>query len=484
MFVPCGKCFECQQQKQNEWFVRNYFQWQSQPANTSFFYTLTYNNESVPKFSTKWSVCLVFSKRHITLFLKRLRKRLLKIGITLRYMVTSEYGEKYKRPHYHALFYLSCPVNPFVFYKMVEDAWQYGFVKYGENVGVISDMRGIRYVTKYVTKDMSFMLQNSGDLIKYVYNRYIDLLNYLNNRYDLHMDWTLYVDLVDYTFRVRHFDRRYLSKEHPHYEFSQTFLEKVRSQFKKFQPFHLQSTNLGAAKLEELTDYEKDSEYIRIFNKDGSFKEYPLPRYYRRKLWYDAVENENDGKLNSFVLNKHGIQHHLDSLDAKINRKQEQYTNALLLASKATIEDVQAVNRATGLSFVKPIDLTYFLQHLDIDLRKLAIYDIVFKGRVNYFNNKYLTSDMLLSNYHDIVKFHLTASANYDMGRVCEMDREQFERYVEPYLFEKEVFFSVYHTTSLLLDAFAISQRFASVKAKEYRETLARKTREVFNKLN
>ena len=57
--VPCGKCEECKNTIRNEWFTRCYYEWRRHQEST-FFYTLTYNNENLPK----WNGIQHFSKQH------------------------------------------------------------------------------------------------------------------------------------------------------------------------------------------------------------------------------------------------------------------------------------------------------------------------------------------------------------------------------------------------------------------------------------
>lgn len=482
--VPCGHCYECEQQKQQEWFVRNYFHWLEQSANSSFFYTLTYNNENIPKFNSCGRTILCFSKRNVQLFLKRLRKRLSKLGITLSYMISSEYGELYKRPHHHALFYLSERMNPYAFYKLVEETWQYGFVKYGDNVGQLMDVRGIRYVTKYITKDISYMREDGLDILKAVYSRYQRLLDYINYRYTLKLDWSLHVDLRDYKFYVKHFNGTKVTEDSHEFELSKTLLNKVRSIYNSIIPFHFQSTYLGCKQLDKLTAEEMLNERVNILQTDGSIRHYPLPRFYKRKLWYDAVENENDGKCNKYVLNDAGKKHFLDSLDMKIQKRKEQFQNALLLAPKVTDDHLKMINVQDGIFFVNRHDLTYFLEHVDLDLDVLAIYDVVFQGRLNYFENCELNETLIKCNYTDIVNYHLSFTADYDMGKVYQMKEQACEHLLDPFLFDNDVFFQPYDKLSTILNVILIANRDAENREKKYNEELARKTRELLTKLN
>lgn len=85
--VPCGKCDGCQSDKSREWAIRMYHEAQMNERNS--FLTLTYAD--APE---------AISRRDCQLFLKRLRKE-----CDVRYFITGEYGERTRRPHYHAVIF-------------------------------------------------------------------------------------------------------------------------------------------------------------------------------------------------------------------------------------------------------------------------------------------------------------------------------------------------------------------------------------------
>lgn len=86
--LPCGKCPACRADQSMMWAIRCY-QEASLHAQNSFI-TLTYNEDSVPP---------ALVKDDLQKFFKRLRHQYGK----LRYFACGEYGEKTRRPHYHAL---------------------------------------------------------------------------------------------------------------------------------------------------------------------------------------------------------------------------------------------------------------------------------------------------------------------------------------------------------------------------------------------
>lgn len=89
--LPCGKCLECRLEYSRQWAIRCIHEAQMHPKNC--FITLTYDEKHVtPKLDYS-----DFQK-----FMKKLRKlQNDPIGV----FVTGEYGDKTKRPHWHAIIF-------------------------------------------------------------------------------------------------------------------------------------------------------------------------------------------------------------------------------------------------------------------------------------------------------------------------------------------------------------------------------------------
>ena len=92
--VPCGRCMACRIARAREWASRIIHEmdyW-----DTSIFITLTYNEEYLPKHGS-------IHKRDLVLFFKRLRRDLERDNRKIKYFASGEYGDKFGRPHYHAI---------------------------------------------------------------------------------------------------------------------------------------------------------------------------------------------------------------------------------------------------------------------------------------------------------------------------------------------------------------------------------------------
>lgn len=171
--LPCSKCIECRLEYARQWAVRCVHEAKMHPENS--FITLTYSDEHLksPK----------LDYRHFQLFAKKLRKKIfadfvgdfgpinwglldktqkkehyekIKIGI----FVTGEYGDKTKRPHWHALIFnwrpkdavplRTTPRGDQVYKSKTLDAlWAYGITELGS---VTFESAG--YCARYAAKKL------------------------------------------------------------------------------------------------------------------------------------------------------------------------------------------------------------------------------------------------------------------------------------------------------------------------------------------
>lgn len=90
VFIPCRKCEGCFAQEAMYWAIRVYHEASQHERNC--FVTLTYDNDHLPPSLEQ----PVFSK-----FIRKLRDA----DVKLRYFACGEYGERTRRPHYHAIIF-------------------------------------------------------------------------------------------------------------------------------------------------------------------------------------------------------------------------------------------------------------------------------------------------------------------------------------------------------------------------------------------
>ena len=147
--IPCGQCIGCRLERSRQWAIRCVHEASLHKDNC--FITLTYNNENLPK---DGSLIL----KDFQDFMKRLRH---KFGSGIRFFHCGEYGEKFKRPHYHAcLFGLSLPdrrlhsqSNGHKLYvsEILNELWQHkGYAIIGELT-----FESAAYVARYITKKIT-----------------------------------------------------------------------------------------------------------------------------------------------------------------------------------------------------------------------------------------------------------------------------------------------------------------------------------------
>lgn len=136
MKVPCGKCIPCLSKKRAEWSFR--LEQEYKHSKCAHFVTLTFDREHYPADGN-------LSKRHVQLYLKRLRK--LDGTNKIRYYAVGEYGTKGGRAHYHILVFNV--INP----DHCRMAWR--DIK-GKPIGIVHignvTEASVAYVTKYIVQ--------------------------------------------------------------------------------------------------------------------------------------------------------------------------------------------------------------------------------------------------------------------------------------------------------------------------------------------
>ena len=204
VFVPCGKCLECQNQSRSEWVLRSIYELKDNPY--PFFVTLTYDDDYLPapsmdKKERELEFFLIqtnqqknyghflLDKQHAKDFLSSFKREFLKCvyptelkdfhGIQKqldiarkcdntelycrcrewlkshplpypRYLLTGEYGTLKKRPHYHILFFFAKPISDLDLKFILKKCWRFGDVdvqKPDTNTAVFN------YVAKHQIKE-------------------------------------------------------------------------------------------------------------------------------------------------------------------------------------------------------------------------------------------------------------------------------------------------------------------------------------------
>lgn len=125
--IPCGQCTGCRLEYSRQWANRCMLELQYHEH--AWFVTLTYNDLHVPRRNyvdpETGEVCeaLTLYKRDFQLFMKRLRKKAGEDN-KLRFFMAGEYGERFSRPHYHAIIF-GLPLDDLTPYRRSEIGHQY-----------------------------------------------------------------------------------------------------------------------------------------------------------------------------------------------------------------------------------------------------------------------------------------------------------------------------------------------------------------------
>lgn len=162
--LPCGQCLGCRLKKSRDWAVRCVHEAQLHEDNS--FITLTFNEEALSKREPKIGPTtkpeeripghkMSLDKAEFPKFMKRLRKH---FGYEkIRYFHCGEYGDRYHRPHYHAiLFGIDFRDKEFLqlrngqpLYRSptLEKLWPFGY----SSIGSVT-FESAAYVARYVMK--------------------------------------------------------------------------------------------------------------------------------------------------------------------------------------------------------------------------------------------------------------------------------------------------------------------------------------------
>lgn len=154
--IPCGHCTACKLNYAQEWAVRCSLE--TKNWKNSYFLTLTYSNEKL-YYTEDQPYHPSLNKKHIQLFIKKLRKKYGK----LKYFCCGEYGPTTGRPHYHMILWQNMRINDlkgvnslisieaskYMTSNEIEQIWGNGGVTIGYN-----NYNTANYVAKYTLKKL------------------------------------------------------------------------------------------------------------------------------------------------------------------------------------------------------------------------------------------------------------------------------------------------------------------------------------------
>lgn len=287
--VPCGKCGSCIQSKHDQNILRVLYEYRATINKGGFVFwnTFTYDEESVPI----WHGLKTFEPDHYREFSTKLRNHLYRAGYNsqdcLKIFWTSEYGETFCRPHYHALFFITFDITPEAFNSFLHKVWPYGrldddkparaLVVDSENSYVFSQRKHkevtglISYVSKYVNK--------ACDVLQVVNSQKgSDFSVWFKQQYEerLHQDFPK----VNMFYNGRMITKD-ASIDHDMLDLVLTADESAR-----LLPYHRRSSHFGENIVTDVDIEQIKQSKIRIDDHDKIQKFVKTPLYIDRKLFY------------------------------------------------------------------------------------------------------------------------------------------------------------------------------------------------------
>lgn len=140
--VACRKCWQCIENRVNDWVGRCIAETETARAASSI--TLTYGRDADGKEDHERAAVLTYSD--VQKYVKLLRRH----GYPCRYFAVGEYGSTKGRAHWHVMLFWQGPVPPHTTEeRFLERHWPHGWSYWEQPTPA-----AIRYVCKYIMKDM------------------------------------------------------------------------------------------------------------------------------------------------------------------------------------------------------------------------------------------------------------------------------------------------------------------------------------------
>ncbi|QCS35919.1 replication initiator protein [Capybara microvirus Cap1_SP_48] len=364
--IESNALFLNQLNKCNSYEIRNHFEFEEikKLGGQAFFYTLSYNDAHLPHFHG--IPCHDHEDLRALLngaFSKRVKRY---CNCSLRYFITLELGEGkgsrglFKNPHYHCIFYLRPKegeiynkIDPLTFRSFIREYWQgvdidfshpsarakdfrFGICQEGKYFGEILTSAACRYCCKYTIKSNA------------VIQHYLSCVSEIQRDFDNSLGGIKYsVSPEEYNSfiddQVKIFKNRYFVK--------------VRC-----------SQGLGSYGLSQVNDDKVVVPY------KSTFKSYPIPLYYYRKLYTNHCKNAL-GNVH-YYHNSKGLERLRNTLHLRIDKAK---SDALKLVSMLSDKDF-------NLSFTRWLEsngiiLSSSILDLGLCAQRYAEFSVVYKNR-------------------------------------------------------------------------------------------------------
>lgn len=255
---PCGKCFECVRKKKLDWEIRmtHALNW----ADCAFFSLLSFEDSFYPDDPYDKAN----NRRIIQLFIKRLRKRICHDygdHCRIKYFIASEYGDQYKRLHFHAC----------IFCKGFSITWrEFNAILHSYKVHDFKSGNSSYFSHSRLNVALKLSSQDGCKLYDPVWP-----YGYVGNTYNLKMN----PSKIRYT--VKYIQKQYNSKYYSRFSLVDVAPEIINS-FPKLDVFD-RSSDLPSV------DWSKVRTLSRALTCPHFGKEVPLPPWWIRILVPDSV---------------------------------------------------------------------------------------------------------------------------------------------------------------------------------------------------
>lgn len=411
--VPCGKCLECRSLVQSDWCTRLSYEINMFYRNGGIgvFLTFTYNDDNLPVFAPLNQPC--FRHDDVLKFLDRINLYMQRTygSHMYKYFICSEYGKNTQRPHYHGAFLLQHGVDWHLFVEKCRTLWsEHGFMfpkfdghQYVDNdgLGVTPTLRNgaasAKYVSKYITKDLSFY--NIPSIAAYLDKR--------NNSFD-----------VPY--------------------------KKRKELIKRCLPKHWQSNGIGLSQLEQINLFDSNS--VETALKNGVYEPLSgevvsLSSYIVNKLMYKSVKSNRlsptTGKLlYDRYLSDFGRKYLRFTFENRLHKEIRKYDEFLQTQpSGHSFDNLSLLRTALYKLVYRYMDLSCLVDSVLVD-GNLSIVDDVDFAYALWFKNK----DIKFLKAHTSTFYGSAKESDLDVYHLCQSlfsDSHYFLSYYEAISFRE-----------------------------------------------
>lgn len=474
LYVNCGHCAECVEQKRADWYVRLCYEFDKfkKLGGCGYFLTLTYNDMCLPYCKTSDFQDLIdefqikdnveffgpcFNKKHIKQFIKDFRFYLKKMYdlVGMKYFVVTEFGEEKHRPHYHILFFIEKYLPESSLRSLCNYVWSER-VKYDDvpaDVIRLSETdevstrvkHGLFYVSKYWiiappsgNGQKKFMFKRRYGFTSWS-SRYGALiqskrcLNYVTKYLLKDTFWGDTPEYLGLNYILEHclslvdLEKKYPPTDdvaHPDFVRVQKSIDRLRNCLQ----FHLQSNGIGSELLFDISsDLDKGLKTLKRnkLNCDATDRLYSIPQYIIRRLFFSVDRQINQNRhynkwCSRVYLNELGKKCMIDFVDSRIDefifnwRLKTSYSYLQMIPQNIVFADC---NKKFGFDFYT---LFHRLSSLtDVELRIMWYYIHCFRG----------LSCLVLAQFKDIKKLDfLDFSKDFFIHKVNTSDAKEIDK--------------------------------------------------------